>query len=255
MNAALRKTCALTSKDLADLFKNPGMAVCLVIPVALVFFQVMMIGDTGSEVAAAHPEASAMIASTFLQSALCMSIAMIGSMAVLYSLAEEKEKHTLRTLILSNVSAGQIMVAKAVVGTLAIVLVAAVCFGVVWHQLPGVNAALLPAYLLLVLAGSATVVVPSLVLGLACRDQMTASFYSVPVVMLSLAPIFGAYGEGLGTVVLFAPTGGVAKLLDMAVMGTFSWGDAVLPLVVTAAWVVAGAVAFKLLYRRLVRDN
>lgn len=254
-NAALRRVRALTAKDMADLVKNPGVAVCLVIPIALIALQTLVVGGDASAAMEASREAAAMVNSVFLQSSLCMTIAMLGSMAVLYSLAEEKEKHTLRTLILSNVSAGQIMVSKAIVGLVAIVGVAAVCFGVVWYLLPGVDAGLLPAYLVCVFAGALTVVVPSLVLGLACRDQMTASFYSVPVVLLALAPIFGSYDDAAANVVRFCPTGGVCQLLDMVVTDSFTWGDAALPAIVTVAWIVLGAIAFRMLYRKLASDN
>ena len=255
MNATLRKIQALAAKDFVDLFKNPGVAASLIIPIGLVFMQSLLVGDATADVRAGSDEAASFVISTLLQAGLCMTISMLGSMAVLYSLAEEKEKHTLRTLILSNVSAGQILVSKAAVGLVAIVAVAAACFAVICYEIPGVDVALLPAYLLLTLVGALTIVIPSLVLGLACRDQMTASFYSVPTVLLALVPLSGAYNETAARVALLAPTGGAARLMDMVATGTFSWGDAAAPLAVTAAWIVVGIVLFKVLYKRLARDN
>lgn len=252
---AARKIVALATKDFIDLFKNPGMFVCLVMPVGLVAMQAFLMPADAIDAARADAAMAQILASTLLVSSIAISIAMVGSMAILYSLAEEKEKHTLRTLILSNVSAEQVMVSKALVGMVGIVAVELACFFIVQRQIPGVSMGMLPAYLLLGTLGGATVVLPSLVLGLACRDQMTASFYSVPIVVLSIAPIFGMFTEAAGRVTRFAPTGGVCELLDMVFTGTFTWSDAMLPLGITVAWIVGGAVLFRLLYRKLAQDN
>ena len=48
------------------------------------------------------------------------------------------------------------------------------------------------------------VILVSLVVGLASRDQMTAGLYSVPVLLLTMAPIFGSFSEGIRAVVRFA---------------------------------------------------
>lgn len=63
-------------------------------------------------------------------------------MTILYALSEEKEKHTLRTLMLANVSAGQVMIAKVFVSLAVIVIVDVVCFFVI-----GVDASLLAPYI------------------------------------------------------------------------------------------------------------
>lgn len=257
MSASLRKVRALFGKDLADLFKNPGMFVALVLPIGLVAMQCWMaVGSLdGLSIGEEHaPEANALLASAMLFSAICLTVGMAGSMAILYGIAEEREKSTLRTLMLSNVSAGQVVVAKSAVALLAIVVVEAVCFGVVRLFLP-VDLGLLPPYLLLGAVGAVPVLLVSLVLGLACRDQMTAGFYSVPVIMLALAPMFGLYGEGVERLTRLLPLGGVGELLDLLVMGEASGADPVAAVAVIAAWVVAAALLFGALFRRLARDN
>lgn len=258
MNTATRKITALVGKDARDLFKNPGMFVSLLLPLAMVAFMAYYLPSNVLGDMAAGPERDAAVAgigSLLLKTGLAMSVGMVGSMAVLYSLAEEKEKHTLRTLMLSNVSAGQILTAKALVGIVSIAAIAVAGYVAVAYFVPEVGFATLPVFTLLTLVGSVAVVLPSLVLGLACRDQMTASFYAVPVMLAAVAPMVGMYGEGVGRVVRFFPLGGVCELLDMAVTGNFTWGDAVVPVVVTVAWIAVGVVVFKGLYARLSRDN
>ena len=255
VHLATRKIAALATKDFIDLFKNPGMLVSLLMPIGLVAMQAFLMPADAIDAARHDAEMAQMLASSLLVSAVAISVSMVGSMAILYSLAEEKEKHTLRTLILSNVSAEQVMVSKALVGMVGIVVVELACFFIVQRQIPGVSMSLLPAYLLLGTLGGATVVLPSLVLGLACRDQMTASFYSLPVVLLAIAPMFGLFTEDASRVTRFAPTGGVCELLNMMFMGTFTWQNAMLPLGITAAWIVGGVILFRLFYRKLAQDN
>ena len=253
MNTALRKTGALLAKDFADLFKNPTMLVVCLLPIAFMALYSFMIGDAagGSDLTAEQQEAVGPVIGQFmLGSALCMTVGMVCTMTVLYGIAEEKEKRTLRTLMLANVGASQVVASKAVVALVASAAVNAVCFFVAGGE-PG----MLGAYLALGVVGSLPVILFSLVLGLACRDQMTAGVYSVPVLLVALVPMFGMANETIEKVSHWLPTGGVYDLIGLAVGGRLFSSDALAPLAVTAAWAAVGAVVFAALFKRLARDN
>lgn len=257
MQASLRKLGALIAKDTVDLAKNPTMMLCVAMPVALSAFYRFFMGDMGiggplrSSVGAdVEPVVATLLQYIVLNIALCMCVGMGGSMALIYGLAEEKEKHTLRTLMLANVTAEQIMLAKGIVALGLTVVAEVLCFIV-----SGAPLSLFGWFMLCGIVGAVPIILLSLVVGLACRDQMTAGMYSVPILLIALAPMFGNFSEGIRSVVRFAPTGGVDELLRMAVSGSFAPSELVVPLLVTAAWVVVAAIAFKLLYRRLLRDN
>ena len=249
MDATMRRVGALAAKDLADLFKNPTMLVVLLMPIGFMLLFRLVIGDTaadaglsGAGLAAAEGEFQKFL----LGSGLCMSVGMVASMVLIYGIAEEKEKHTLRTLMLANVGAGEVAASKGGVTLAAVVAVGAACFAVA-----GGDPALLPAYLVLTALGAVPVVLVSLVLGLASRDQMTAGFYSVPVLLLALVPTFGTANDTAA----FTPLGGVWDLLGLAADGRLLTSDSLAPMAVTIAWAVAGAAVFAALYRRLARDN
>lgn len=251
MQASLRKLGALLAKDAADLAKNPTMILCIAIPVGFALFYRFFLGDLGlapeaGEGAGAIP----MVRYVVLSVSMLVSIGMGASVSLVYGLAEEKEKHTLRTLMLANVSAEQIALAKGLVALGLTVAVELLCFAV-----SGTPWSLCGGYLLIGALGSLPIILLSLVAGLASRDQMTAGLYSVPILLVSLAPMFGNYSEGIARVVRFAPTGGADSLLRLFVEGSLFSPEAWAPLAITAAWTVAGAVAFKLLYKRLLRDN
>ena len=253
MNAAMRKTGALLAKDFADLFKNPTLLVVCLLPIAFMALYSFMIGDAagGSDLTAEQQEAVGPVIGQFmLGSALCMTVGMVCTMTVLYGIAEEKEKRTLRTLMLANVGASQVVASKAVVALVASTVVNAVCFFVA-----GGEAGMLGAYLALGVVGSLPVILFSLVLGLASRDQMTAGVYSVPVLLVALVPMFGMANETIEKASHWLPTGGVYDLIGLAMDGRLLSQDALAPLGETAAWIVVGAVVFAALFKRLSRDN
>lgn len=253
MNAAMRKTGALLAKDLLDLFKNPTMLVVCLLPIAFMALYSFMVGDVTGDagITAEQREAVDPVIHQFmLGSSLCMAVGMVCTMTVLYGIAEEKEKHTLRTLMLANVGASQVVASKAAVALVASTVVNAVCFFVA-----GGEASMLGAYLALGVAGALPVILFSLVLGLASRDQMTAGVYSVPVLLVTLVPMFGMANESVAKVAHWMPMGGVYDLIGLAVQGDLMSQEALAPLAVTAAWIVVGAVVFAVLFKRLARDN
>ena len=253
MNAAMRKTGALLAKDFADLFKNPTLLVVCLLPIAFMALYSFMIGDAagGSDLTAEQQEAVDPVISQFmLGSSLCMTLGMVCTMTVLYGIAEEKEKRTLRTLMLANVGASQVVASKAVVALVASTVVNAVCFFVAGGE-PG----MLGAYLALGVVGSLPVILFSLVLGLASRDQMTAGVYSVPAPLVALVPMFGMANETIEKASHWLPTGGVYDLIGLAMDGRLLSQDALAPLGVTLAWIVVGAVVFAALFKKLARDN
>ena len=253
MNAALRKTGALLAKDLADLLKNPTMLVVCLLPIAFMALYSFMVGDAAGDAGITAEQQAAVdpvISQFMLGSSLCMTVGMVCTMTALYGIAEEKEKRTLRTLMLANVGASQVVASKAVVALVASAAVNAVCFFVAGGE-PG----MLGAYLALGVVGSLPVILFSLVLGLASRDQMTAGVYSVPVLLVALVPMFGMANETIEKASHWLPTGGVYDLIGLAMDGRLLSQDALAPLGVTLAWIVVGAVVFAALFKKLARDN
>lgn len=243
MEAALRKTSALLGKDMKDLVKNPTVLLGCLLPVGFIALYSQTMGDASGEAADAARH-------QFLTMALFMTVGMTGCMTALYTIAEEKEKHTLRTLMLANVSAAQVIASRAVVSLAAIVVAQAACFAVLRAPID-----LLAPYLLLGILSGLPVVMLSLVLGLASRDQMTAGVYSVPLILVAFLPMFAPLNETLAKATPYCPTGGAQELLNLAADGALFTADALQPLVVTLVWVAVGAAALALLYKRLARDN
>lgn len=255
MQAAMRKIGALCQKDFADTFRNPSMIISVIMPIALALFYRYLLGDMGSESPDTTPEQAAAIAqmleSFLLSTSLCLTIGAVVAMTVVYGIAEEKEKKTLRTLMLANVSAGQILVSRAAVALVVSVVVATICFFV----LDAENTSLLMPYLGLTVLGAIPIILLSLLLGLATRDQMTAGLYSMPVMIVAIAPIFGLQDEAVADVLMYLPTGAISELVTLMTQDTLFTSEAVLPLAIVVGWIAILAILFALLFKRLVRDN
>lgn len=248
MNASMRKIGALLSKDFRDLFKNPTMVVSCVLPIGFAAIYRFIWGDMAGD--ASQTDLNSFLTAMLLNMALCMSVGMVCTLTVVSGMAEEKEKHTLRTLMLANVSATQIVIARSIVTLVLTAVVEAACFFVA-----GAPVEYFGPYMAIGIVGALPILLFALVMGLAARDQMTASLYGVPLVLLAILPMMGFASPAMGEVARFAPTGGMTELLGMLLAGDLWTGDAVMPLVTQAVWIVLGAVVFALLFKRLARDN
>ena len=250
--SGLRKVAVLCGKDFADVLKNPTMLVMCLFPVAFVLLYRFMMGQALGDASAADlAEANVFLATFLLSAALSMTVGMVTCMTVIYGLSEEKEKHTLRTLMLANVSAGQILASRLILSLVLTAVVSAACFVLI----PGTQMGMLAPYLGICVLGGVPAALISMVAGLAARDQMTASLYGVPLMLVCLLPMMQAFGDVLAAVARFAPTGGASDLLSLLAAGRLFTTDALLPLGATLVWIAVGVVVFAGLYKRLLRDN
>lgn len=250
-----RKVRVLCGKDFADLFKNPTMLIMCLFPIAFMLLYRFMFGQSlsGVEVGDEQAAVDAFLSGFLLVSALCFTTGMVTTMTVIYGIAEEKEKHTLRTLMLANVSAGQVMASRGIVSLVSSAAVMAACY-----LLTGADLGQLPAFLLVGLLAAAPVMLLSLVVGLASRDQMTSGLYGMPLMLVCIVPmmaVLGTLGEGVATVARFLPNGGAVELLKLLLAGQLLTADAIVPLATSLAWMAAGVLLFALLFKRLTRDN
>lgn len=246
MREDLRRVGVLAAKEIADAFKNPTMVFCIVMPFAFTVLFRLLVGDGAVTGEAADPTLQHMVLSV----ALCMSIGLGGSVVSVYSLAEAREKRALRTLLLANVSAGQIVVARGVASFGLTVAAELSCFAA-----SGVGWEFIGWYVLFGVLGAVPVVLLSLAAGVAARDQMTAGLYSLPVLLLAVSPMLGDFAAPVDSVVRLAPTGGMDSLLQLVLDGHLTLAAAAGPLAVTAAWTVVGALALRYLCRRFFRAS
>lgn len=227
---------ALAAKFFMDVAKSPGLLSCCVFPVLFLgVFKILISENTGHE-----EQLAAFLALGFL-----LPIAMVPGTATVYPMAEAREKGEENTLLLASVGPGQLLVARGLASFVLTLLVGAGCF------LAGGSPAECALPFLVILASvDVGMTAFSLLLGRLARDQMAASFLSLPIVLAGIAPMFLSFsGEAYAALPLL-PTGGGYQLMILLAEGALCTPEAVLPAIAQLAWAVVGIVALAVVARR-----
>ncbi len=182
---------------------------------------------------------------------LALNLTMGAVMIPATSIAEEKEKHTLRTLMLSNVSGFEFCMSKMLV-TSAFMLIT----NIIIFLLLGVDAAILPGFIIVTVIGAIPLIILGAVVGLAARDQMTAGVYEIPLMLVFLLPtIFSQINKTAEIIAKATPCNAVVELVMNLVKGQLLTKDSLLYFVVALIWIVIAIGVFVLLFKRKGVDN
>ena len=175
-----------------------------------------------------------------------MYIGMAPLIATTEVLAEEKEKHTLKALLLANVRMPQYLAAVGGCVLLAC-LAGTVCFGLT----AGLSGMAFLKFCGVMMTGIILSVLIGAIIGTACKSQMSATSLTVPVMMvLSFLPMLSAfndtikkiaavfYSQQIYLIISGTDDGGTAK----------AWGTVLVNLGILT-------VVFIYVYRRLAEES
>ena len=224
MKKHLRVLRTLFVKDIVDMFKNLNVLLMLALP--LIFIVIYQFVDLGMSPA---------------------YLLMLGMM-----IAEEKEKNTMRTLMLCNVTGGEFLAAKTLAVLAGTLLVDTVLF-----FLTGFGPAQLPVFLLVCTAGSITMLLLGGLPGIVCRDQTSTGTIAGPLALVFMLPtMFAGMGGVLQKVASFVPTTATADLMFLG-LGHQSWmgANVLWDVAVLAVWTAGSAGLFALAFRKKGVDN
>lgn len=231
----------LVRKFFMNVVKSPGLlACCLFPPLFLLVFRFIVIEPVANDDARMF----------LLVTGMLFSTGMIPGTTIVYPMAEAREKHTLRTLLLAGVERNQMIAARGIVGVMYTALVGTTCFFVCGTPLEN----MLPFVLITVLA-SIPLTALSLAFGLASRNQMAASFYSLPVILIGIAPLFFSYNAASFAALPLLPTGGGFALVHALAEGQLFTTASILPAVAQLAWIVVSMAALIVAVPRIPRDE
>ncbi|MDR0896465.1 MAG: ABC transporter permease [Oscillospiraceae bacterium] len=219
------KLWALLKKDIKDTLKNPQCLLMMGLPLVFaLLYQSMDLGMPGEYV---------------LMLCLLMNMSITGVSCMAMMIAEEKEKYTLRTLMLSNVSAAEFLLSKALV-----VLGITELGSLLIFFITGSDAALLPRYLAVTIATCLCLLILGALVGIISKNQMTTGIFAAPAMLiLMLPPMLAEIDATYLQVARFTPTYSMVNLL-------FKEGDRLFSIAVLAGWIVLSALLFALAYRR-----
>ncbi len=180
------------------------------------------------------------LTSFYLLLFLIMSVTMVGVFIVPYILVEEKEKGTLKAILVSPASFIDVVIGKGLVGLfyalLVVVILMALNNGFVGN---------IPVTMLAVVFGSIFLVLVGLLMGAAFKTlSQFNSWSSIVMLALMLPGMFGDFlppPEPIPTIMKFVPTSYMAHALTQGMAGTITARNAMIDL---GALVIASVIAF-----------
>ncbi len=228
MSLSAHKIKALFQKDIKDALKNSQSMIMVVLPIlfTLLYRYISLGGE--------HMDQSFVMATGLL-----MNLSLIPISAMSMMIAEEKEKNTLRTLMLSNVSAGEFLISKALV-----IYLITQSVGLVIYFLSGAGAVSFIRFFFGTSFTCLCLMFFGAIIGIVSKNQMATGTMSAPFAMLLLIPaIFGQVDEGFAKYARFTPTYAMLQILGKE-------GSLWFPLAVLLAWAILAALLFSVIYRK-----
>jgi len=217
---------ALLRKDVKDALRNRQMALVGLMPLLIAAIYKYM--DFGGETMPGSFIAS-------FGSLMNVSLCAISLTAVL--IAEEKEKNTLRTLMLNNVGPFEFLLSKMIVVMAVGMLVNALVF---W--MAGDETVIAGNYFGGTLLCMAALTMLGALTGMVCKNQMSTGVVAAPLALLLMFPaIFGMMNDSIDRYAKYLPTSAMIRLVSDYDTAMAWW--------VLAAWIVLCAAAFLVVYQ------
>ena len=215
-------------KQMKDTFRNKAVLIQLVLLPVVSFVLERLI----------KPEGVPELMYTKMFAAMYVAMAPLTAMSSI--IAEEKEKNTLRVLMMSNVKPGQYLTGIGAYVWI-ISMIGSIMFAISFP------AADIPFFFLVMGVGSLISIVIGSVIGIAAKNQMSAnSVGAMAMIVLSFIPMFSMFNDGIAKVARFLYTQQTRFLLDAMSFAEIKWDGAV----ILAANVILTVVMFFVAFRK-----
>lgn len=237
----LRKWKALLRKDVKLILNNKNILLLLMLPILFAVIYSNAI-DLGEEVKGTF---------TLLVMITSLGLMVVGSSLMALSIAEEKEKKTLRSLVLSDISGIEFIVSKMIIVTILFTLSMTLGFFIV-------NAPMyyLGKYLAMLILTTLSLLFLGSIVGLLAPTQQAAGVLGAPFMLLFAVPLFSLIGdlEVLNIAAKFLPTGPITFMLlkdggDMVQYSNLLGFGSI------AIWIILSGCLFAGFYRTKSIDN
>lgn len=225
------KIIALIKKDIKDLRRNSSflLMVCMSVFFTALYRYMKLGGEQ-------------MPSDFVLSIGVLMTLCMVPISVTAMNIAEEKEKNTLRTLMLSNVSATEFLLSKAIVIFIMTQLVCILSFIIAG------GAYVFATFLAVTAITCICLMFFGATVGIVSKNQMSTGVLASPLTMLMLMPaIFGQVDESIAKFAQFVPTYAMLQLLQGTDRTLFF-------LAVIFCWIVLAAILFIIAYQKKQLD-
>lgn len=243
MEFSLRKVNALLIKEIKNLGKNPNVLFICLLPVLFSIMYSKLFGSQGADVV--------MVKTDILIMCLGMNLVLVSSFVIAMLIAEEKEKNTLRTLMLSGVSPMEFLAGKVLITLLVSEITNIVMFFIL-----GIDPQHLVKYIILTTLLVISMIEIGSVVGIISPNQMSTGVVGIPVLALFLmVPIFAKISEDLKKIAEFLPNYHMNLMLEKVFKGETIGAGTAYNTAVILVWIVIAAGAFIYTYNKVGLDK
>lgn len=241
MSISLKRARAIFVKDYKEFSRNYALSIMLIFPIILA----LLIRGVDSSL----PLAS--VAGTFA-TVLNLSFVLLTCFAQACLIAEEKERNTLRSLMMTPATALDVLIGKSslvFVMSAVVLAVTTYIFGYEPASIWAFAAAVILSMILYIAAGT--------ICGLFSRTLLDASLSILPVAFIFTgAPwgVFWADDYPIFKVLEYVPSSQLVHLLGISNTG-FATGDVLKPLLIILVWTMVLTMLSVVLYQRRLKDE
>lgn len=187
------------------------------------------------------------MSSYVLSLGVLMNVCMTGIYLVAATLAEEKEKHTLRTLMTSSVNGMEFFLGSLLPVLFMTIVVNILCVFIASLTMKGLQEWVI--YLLVTTAASTIGAIIGMIFGIFAKNQMSAGTMTTPVLLVfMMIPMFSDLNETVATISDFLFTG-----IIMNVIRNISMHVSVIDIksiIILIAEIILSIVLFLVLYKK-----
>ncbi|NMF07342.1 ABC transporter permease [Clostridium beijerinckii] len=238
MTFSIRRVSALTKKEVKNLSKNINILVLCAIPLIFCF----VYSNAFSE--------SQEIKMAVFNHLLNINFTIISGTLIAMLIAEEKEKNTLRTLMLAGVSPLEFLSGKAIIAFLISIVTNILMFFII-----GMDISCLGQFILITTLATVSMIEFGAAIGLIAENQMSTGTIGTPLFLLiSLIPSFSKYNNIFQEVAKLLPSYNMDVLLNRifyneAININFAYNISVILI-----WIIIGTGIFAYIYGKKKLD-
>lgn len=234
----MRVVKTLMIKDFKSCIFNKNILLVLAMPMLFCILYCYVLGDDTQR-------------AYILQMCSIFTISMIPTSVLPMMIAEEKEKYTLRSLMLANVKGMEFLGSKLIVCLFLTLLDGIFVFGIAEGEMKD-----LPVYLVALLISTCGLLFLGAVAGLLSKDQTSAGTMGSPLLMLvMIPPLFADMNKTIEKIAVILPTTSFQTILKSCTDGKdLVTRNNLVAFLVCVVWIIAGYVIFHIFYQRKGMD-
>ncbi|MBS4538971.1 ABC transporter permease [Clostridium sp. D2Q-11] len=239
MELSIRRVKALIKKEIKDFIRNKNVSIICLLPVvyALIAVNAGKLGNVMPKI-------------DMLNMGLSMNLTLVSTFSISMLIAEEKEKNTNRTLILSSVSPVEFLLGKAIW-----IILFSVITNIIMYLIIGIDIQYIGYYILWSTLVVLTMVQIGGVIGLISHNQMSTGVVGIPVLIVFLIiPLLASLNDTLKRIALLLPNYSVQVVLDSLINGK-GYNSFTYNILVILVWILIAAIVLAYTYNKTGLDK